>query len=180
MPIKKNSPMQLPESEMSSILANSSTEEDSMNAKGMGIISVENASTSPEREVIYTMTSLKENGPHRTWGWTKTFESAEKIVKGGASFFEEAGAFTHCLIEEVEQGTVPWCKPIQWYKLVYYGRLGKFVAKKCKEPKWSKHICNYSMGLLRKDLFDKKFSYFSDNVFFECSHRYVLKPGFRH
>ena len=98
--------------------------------------------------IITTMTKLEQNklgwpeyGSTRTVGWYESFNDAEKcVVYNNGDIWETC--YDYAIIEEVEEGLYPYCKPRWFYK--YNIETGEY--ERIEEPELMKHIVCIGIG----------------------------------
>lgn len=93
--------------------------------------------------LIYTITTVHPQHPSHTrcWGWFQTPDDALSCVSSARpGVDDEAGFYSHLVIEELPQGIVPHAQKLWWFTWN-----GEQWAQ-CEQPEEMARVCNFAMG----------------------------------
>ncbi len=79
----------------------------------------------------------------RTWGYGVSREDAISMLH---SLDDEAGFYTHGVIESFPPGIGRLAKSEEWFKYSGKNKQGKNIWELCEKPKCEYHGCNYGIG----------------------------------
>lgn len=77
-------------------------------------------------------------GPYRSWGFCMSREEAIETMK--RTLDDEAGYYTHAVIERHSDGIYALADQTQWFEWIISG------WNEIEKPEWAKQVINWGMG----------------------------------